>query len=341
MSNSRLLVALVFMTSANSFASMGSLQCQQIFSEDKAVPTQSDIIHEGLKDYFPNLIGNIKENIEHLTGFSDFDFFQALHKDNPNSSLFRLLKKNSSRNKPQKEWSFPFYNNGDSFSDIMTMEFGLCSGMTSTLRRFNMLTNFNPITNKSIPDKATQPKKWLKYYTDKVDQIVDYKMTTIEGFENLYSFASDPDIQKYIRENVVERWKENNINLLQGAVDGFMSVNQEMTRKDLKDLHEDLSQRLEYGYNPIVYLSRKAEKLFSKKQWIHVVMVTGLSKPESDGSFNIEIWDSNHPAEKAQRTITVSSSGEIVYGQARLNMIKRLRWDDLEIERIIKANLPQ
>jgi hypothetical protein len=331
--------AVFFNLAATSMARAEALQCRQMFP--KPVMTQSELIEEGLKEYFPNLIENIKENIEHLTGFSDFDFFQALHQQNPKKSFFRLLKKNSYRNQPQKEWSFSFYNNGASFSDILTMEFGLCSGMTSTLRKFNLLANFDATVSRSIPDRENHPKEWLKYYTDKIDQIIDYKMTTIEGFENLYSFSSDPEIQKFIRESVVERWKENNVNLLQGAADGFLSVNQVMTKEDFQELHTDLKQRLEYGYNPIVYLSKPAESLFSKKQWIHVVMVIGVSAPKADGSFSVEIWDSNYPAQKAKRIIDISSSGEINLEGANLNMIKLLRWDDLEIERIIKANLPE
>lgn len=328
---------------STSVATAEALQCLQLFSRGgyQGVKTQTELIEEGLREYFPNLIDNFKENLAHLTGMSDFDLFQIIHRSNPEGSPFRLFKKNSVKNKPQQEWSFPFYNSGKSFRDILNLEFGLCSGMTSTLRKFNMLATFDATASLAAPDKTTQPELWLKYYTDKIDQIIDYRMTTIDGFENLYSFASDPEIQKYIRLNVLQKWKENNVNILQGSVDGFLSVNQTMTVKDLIELRRELSQRLEYGYNPIVYLSQPATKFFSKEQWIHVVMVTGVSNLSKDGSFMIEIWDSNHKAEAAQRLIQISAFGEIKLEDINLNMIKMLRWDDLEIERMIKANLPK
>lgn len=337
MIKSHVLLALLISLLCTSLAKAKGLQCRSLFPQ---VKTQTQLIEDGIKDYFPNLVDNIKENLAHLTGMSDFDFFQHLHRQNPQESIFRIFKKNSRTNKPQQEWSFSFYNNDRSFSDILSMEFGLCSGLTSTLRKFNMLSTFEPTASGSIPDRQKYPKRWLKYYTDKIDQIIDYKMTTIDGFENLYTFSSDPEIQKYIRLEVLEKWKENNVNIVQGSVDGFLSVNQTMDKKDLRDLHTELSQRLEYGYNPIVYLSKPAETLFSKNQWIHVVMVTGVSAPRRDGSYLIEIWDSNYPAQSAQRTIIITSHNKIKMGDTELNMIKSLRWDDLEIERMIKANLP-
>lgn len=341
MRNSRLLPILFGGLLSTSFASAGSMQCKSLFSKENynGVISQTELVHEGVREYFPNLIDNIRENMAHLTGMSDFDLYQNLHREAPESSAFRLFKEHSIRNKPQKEWSFPFYNSGRNFSDIFSMEFGLCSGMTSTLRKFNMLADFDPKMTRAVPNKQTQPKKWLKYYTDKIDQIIDYKMTTIEGFENLYTFASEPQIQKYIRQNVLEKWKENNVNLIQGALDGFMSVNQSMSKSDLIDLNTELAQRIEYGYNPIVYLSQPAETLFSTKQWIHVVMVTEVTAPKKDGSYTIHIWDSNYPAESAQRTIEVSAKQEILLEDTNLNMIKLLRWDDLEIERMLNENL--
>ena len=325
-------------------ANADGMQCRQLFSKANypiapVVKTQTDLIHEGMKDYFPELVDNIKENIAHLTGMSDFDFFQSMHRENPERSVFRLFKKNSVRNRPQPEWSFSFYNNDRSFGDILKMEFGLCSGMTSTLRRLNMLANFEATPGESVPDKKSQKKQWIKYYTSKIDRIVNYRMTTIDGFNNLYEFTSDPDIQKYIRLEVLEKWKENNVNIIQGGIDGFMSVRQEMDTKDLIELNTELSQRLQYGYNPIVYLSKPGE-LFSKQQWIHVVMVVGVTAPKTDGSYTIEIWDSNYPGNKALRTIQVTATQEIIMDDANLNVIKMLRWDDLEIERMIKANVP-
>lgn len=80
-----------------------------------------------------------------------------------------------------------------------------------------------------------------------------------------------------------------------------------MDAKDLKELHQELSTKLGYGYNPIVYLSQKSKKFLSTKQWIHVVMVTDISARETDGSYQVKIWDINRDAKSATRTIKISA----------------------------------
>jgi hypothetical protein len=335
------LIFVLFLSASASWA--GGPLCSELFSEEAPKSptglTQTQLVKKGLLQYVPRLLNNFRENLSHITGFSDYALFEKIHKDDPQGSVFRMFEKNAFRNKPAQAWSFPFYNRPEFFTDILKHEFGFCSGITSSLRKFNMLATFQKDVMDSIPDRRTQPKEWLEYYTSQIENIMNNKMTTIQGFEDLYTFSSDPEIQKYIREKIVDQWQKNNVNLIQGTLDGFLSVRQSMNKSDLANLHHELSQKMDYGYNPIVYLSQKSKKFFSTKQWIHVVMVTEVSKIEVDGSYQVKVWDINREAKSATRTIKISPEGEMVMGEKTLNMIKILRWDDLEIERIIKKNV--
>lgn len=335
------LILVLFVSASNAFA--GAPLCAELFGEEAPESptglTQTQLVRDGLMEYLPRLFDNFRENLSHVTGMSDYSLFEKIHQDDPKGSVFRIFEKNAYKNKPAQAWSFPFYNRPEFFTDILKHEFGFCSGITSSLRKFNMLATFEKKVVDVVPDRTTQPKEWLEYYTTRIEKIMNNEMTTIQGFEDLYSFSSDPEIQKYIREKIVDQWQKNNVNLIQGTMDGFLSVRQSMDKKDLSDLHQELSQKMNYGYNPIVYLSQKSKKFFSTKQWIHVVMVTEVSPVNADGSYQVKIWDINREAKSATRTIKISAEGEMVMGEKTLNMIKILRWDDLEIERMIKTNV--
>lgn len=335
------LIFTVLLSTSLSWAS-GPL-CADLFAEEAPDSptglTQTKLVAQGLKNYLPKLFGNLQENLAHITGMSDYALFEKIHRDAPEGSVFRIFEKNAYKKKPAQAWSFPFYNRPEFFTDILKHEFGFCSGITSSLRKFNMLATFQAEAVGFVPNRETHPKEWLEYYTSRIEKVMNNEMTTFEGYQDLYTFSSDPEIQKYIREKIVDQWQKNNVNLIQGAVDGFLSVRQNMDAKDLKELHQELSTKLGYGYNPIVYLSQKSKKFLSTKQWIHVVMVTDISAREADGSYQVKIWDINRDAKSATRTIKISAQGEMVMGEKTLNMIKVLRWDDLEIERMIKKNV--
>ena len=318
-------------------------RCEDLLKSLSPVPvkqvTQTQIAVQGAALYFPRLFSNLKENLAHLTGLSDYHFFEKLHQNDPEGSVFRIFEKNAFKNHPVEAWSFPFSNTSQTFKNTAKLEFGYCSGITSTLRKFNMMATFESKRNQTTPKRKADPKEWFNYYKNKIDKIMDNQMTSIEGFPDLYTFTSDPEIQKYVIEKIVDQWQKNNVNIIQGVADGFMSVRQSLNHNELIDLNRILTKKLDYGYNPIVYLTEKTEDFFSTKQWIHVVMVTDVSSINEDGSFSIQVWDTNERAEHASQTIEVDTHGKMVYGYHELNMVKVLRWDDLEIERMIKKNV--
>lgn len=306
------------------------------------VPTQTDIVKRGAKAYFPRLGSNLVDNIMSISGLGDFKFYEKIQSENPEKSPFRVFNANNFKRKPQKEWSFAFYNTGFDLKDVVKNEFGFCAGFSTALRKFNMLTYFDPTNTEgqNVPSRESNPTAWFNFYKTKIDAVMANQMVVIPNFDHLYELSSDPEIGLYMKQMVVRQWELTNVNLLQGIGDGFLAVTKKMNSQDLNKTYDYLKKRLSYGYNPIVYLakhdddltnSKTAKKVDAKwynlkqqleklritinemsKQWIHVLMITELSDRASDGSFTFKVWDINEKAsEGAMKKVTVDGTGNI------------------------------
>lgn len=337
---------------------------------DDVLPTQTEIAKKGASFYFKNLPHNVGGNLLTMLGLNQFPKLEKQHKADPENSPFNIFNSHSDRLRPSREWSFPFYNSSADMADVVKAEFGFCAGFSTTLRKFNILAVYDPenIEQQEVPEKGTDA--WFEFYKAKMDDIMNNKMTIIPGFANTYQFSSNKQFALYIKQIIVHQWQLTNVNLFQGIA-GFLSVKKKPSLKDMQKVRDELASRISYGYNPIVYLSKYNDDLTSKEQWIHVLQIYEAREVAADGSFSLLAWDINLKAESAIKLITVDRTGKIVmsedyevgentvrigrYSYPRneqtlaeakeiadngneLNNILPLKWDELEIEQIIKAN---
>jgi hypothetical protein len=338
--------------------------------ETKKVPTQTEIAKLGANHYFKNLPKNVGGNLLAMLGLNQFPKLQKQHAADPENSPFNIFNATSDRLKPTRDWSFPFYNSRGDMAEVVQSEFGFCAGFSTALRKVNMMALYDVdnTAEQNVPEKATPA--WFAFYKAKLDDIMNNKMTIIPGFANTYEMSSNPQIATYIKEIIVHQWQLTNVNLFQGLA-GFLSVKKKPDLKDMQKVRAELDSRISYGYNPIVYLSKYNDKLMSKDQWIHVLQIYEASPVQADGSFTLRAWDINERAQDAVKLITVDKNAKIImskdveiteetvrigpYAQPRteeaveeamgviaegneLNNILPLKWDELEIEQMIKKN---
>ena len=347
-----------------------SISLQLAAQVEKVIPTQTEIAKEGAHFYLKNLPKNMGGNILSLLGLNEFPKLEKLHAADPQNSPFNIFNATSDRLKPSRKWSFAFYNSSRDMADVVKSEFGFCAGFSSALRKVNMMAIYDKKNTEQqvVPDHGTP--EWFTYYKTKIDDMMNNKMTIIPGFANTYELSSNKEIAHYLKEVIVYQWQITNVNLFQGLA-GFLSVKKKTEIKNLNAVHQELSSRISYGYNPIVYLSKYNDKLMSKDQWIHVLQVFEASEVQANGSFTLKAWDINEKAQEAVKLITVDAQGKIRMSEdveitedsvrvgnyiqekteesikfardtieegSELNNILPLKWDELEIEQMIKKN---
>lgn len=347
------------------------LRAQAIKPSAKPIlPTQTEIAKKGAHVYFKNLPKNMGGNLLALLGLNQFPKLEKLHAADPENSPFNLFNATSDRLKPSRDWSFSFYNNVPDMAEVVQAEFGFCAGFSTTLRKINMMALYDKENTEKqvVPAKGTPA--WFSFYKAKLDDIMNNKMTIIPGFANTYMLSSNKQLGLYIKQLIVHQWQVTNINLFQGLA-GLLSVNKQPDLEDMQKVRDSLAQRIAYGYNPIVYLSKYNDNVMSKEQWIHVLQIFEANEIQADGSFTLRAWDINEKAEQSVKLITVDANAKIIMSQDvevtedsvrignlnleknkhtlkqalaviesgnELNNILPLKWDDLEIEQMIKQN---
>ncbi|MBC7458664.1 MAG: hypothetical protein H7235_10315 [Bdellovibrionaceae bacterium] len=334
------------------------------------VPTQTEIAKKGANFYFKNLPKNMGGNLLALLGLNQFPKLEKQHAADTANPPFNMFKASAERLKPSREWSFPFYNSSHDMADVVKSEFGFCAGFSTALRKVNMMAIYDEENKEQqvVPQKRTP--EWFAFYKAKIDAMMNNKMTIVPGFANTLEMSSNKEIAHYLKEVIVHQWQLTNVNLFQGLA-GFLSVKKKPDLKEMQKVRNELASRISYGYNPIVYLSKYNDKLMSKEQWIHVLQIYEASPIQADGSFTLRAWDINESAQEAVKLITVDANAKIIMsedveitensvrignyvqeknadslqnaretisGGNELNNILPLKWDELEIEQMIKNN---
>jgi hypothetical protein len=303
----------------------------QLLLAQPKIPTQSDLVREGIVHYFRDLPENAYAHTLELLGMGDFKLFLQMHDKNPLNSPFNMFSGHAYRRTPSYEYQFPFFNSFVSFDDLVDLEFGVCAGLTVALRKFNMLAYFDPEQKYAQAPTRDNQFYWFWYYQMAIDEIMSGSMVFIPGFANLKEFLAQPEINRYVRKVVIQQWQITNVNIMQG-LRGLQGVKTPPTKERAKKNYEYLLTRLQLNYNPIVYLAKNSDSLFDKSQWIHVVQFNSISPRESDGSYTIYYWDVN---DNRQKKLIINN-----LGQASLPgvIVIPLTWDDMEIAGMLKKN---
>jgi hypothetical protein len=307
----------------------------QVIAKDKT-PTQTQVLKKGFKRYFKRLpkdswkkiISKFNMDTYHLyEGDSRIGHDKMIEKGLPLDSPFsKFFGHNTNKRFPKKENSYPFFNKEQYFQNTVQMEYGLCAGLTITLRKFNMLSYFDPKQQWEKAPSKKRKNKWIKYYKKKIDRIQEGEAQIIPGFKNLYELSSNSDLQPYIKQHIVRAWSQSNGSIVRG-IKQFTSTWKEYSKKNGEELYEKLKHRLSMDYNPIVYLAQPAFSRLSRDQWIHVLQVFKISQMDENGEFEIHLWDINYPAYKATQIIKVKNGKALWEKKIELSAIQVLDFD--------------
>ncbi len=309
------------------------------------VPTQTEALRNGVFRYFRNLPRQGASYLMHSLNMGQYDFFRQLHRDYENSrrhnTPFDVFAANTSKRLPTTENAYPFLNNGADFADVIQLEFGVCAGMSLTIRRFNMLAYFDSTMEYEEAPSKDSPQ-WFRFYKEKIDQILSQKKPAIiPGYNNLLELSSEPEIQTYIKQHVVREWADSASALWRGVAQQLYSVTGNFSQREANKLHEELSYKtLQLGYSPIVWLAKPNSNPFDREQWIHVMQVVEVSPKAADGGYTVKVWDVNKPAPMAtEMEIEINGAGEARFGGDLLAEVEVLHFDDFEVAEMISNKL--
>ena len=311
------------------------------FSQDIStkVPKQGQVVQQGIAYFFKDIPGYLVANLLYQVGMDDWHFFVHEHETRFASSPFRVFNGVANRRTPQQEFHFPFVNSKSSFFEVVELEYGVCSGMTSMLRKMNLLAYFDTknIFKQNVPAKTNQ-EQWLKFYIEKLNEVAALKPVLIPNFKNLEEFASIPEIRFYLKKLILNQWLNNNVSI-KGLIQ-LAGVRRVFSVEKAEKLFSVLTKRLSLNYNPIVYLAKPNDQLFSADQWIHVLQVVNVSQKDSQGAYTIDLWDVNEEmASEAVKQVIITADGRAFWAGDELSDIQLMPSDDLEMAQIVTHKL--
>ena len=309
------------------------------------VPKQSEVLKNGVGRYFRTLPNTLSTHTAHSLKMGDYHLLVNEHElyraRKISNTPFDVFYANAKKRMPGQSNSFPFLNSGEDFKTVMQVEYGVCAGMSITLRRFNMLAYFDPsnTSRERVPAKGSL--QWADFYKKKIDQVLAQKKPAIfPGFSNLMELSSNPSFKEYFQQHVIKEWADSASALWRGVAQQLYSVTGTFTLKDAETLHKELTYKVKkLGYSPIIWLAKPNSNPFSSKQWIHVMQVLDVTSRGSQGEYRIKVWNVNYPAHQAAQEVFVSSTGVPTFEGDKLAEVEVLHFDDFEIGEIVKNKL--
>ncbi len=206
--------------------------------------------------------------------------------------------------------------------------------MTYIMRKFHLLAyfDFRNQFDQKVPSKVDS-KEWIKYYKKLINQVYKLKPVIIPHFRGLHDLTNHPVLGRYIKKLVLAQWIQKNVSL-KGFIQLKSTTAPKMSKSAVKTLYKQLKTRLSYNYNPIVYLSKRSQKIFDEDSWIHVLNVFDISLNKDH--FSISLWDTNSTNMKyVSKTVKIYSNGKISGDFSDLIGIHLYPEDDREIAQIV------
>ena len=213
-----------------------------------AVPKQSEVLKNGVGRYFRTLPNTMGTHTAHSLKMGDYHLLANQHElfigRKNTTTPFDVFYANAKNRFPNTNNNFPFLNSGEDFKSVMLVEYGVCAGLSISLRRFNLLAYFDP-SNKfreRVPTKGSA--QWISFYKNKIDQVLTYKKPAIfPGFSNLLEISSRPEFREYFQQHVIKEWADSAAALWRGVAQQLYSVTGTFTLKDSEELHRELSYK--------------------------------------------------------------------------------------------------
>ena len=259
-------------------------------------------------------------------------------------SAFDVFKSRFSRHTPNLDFSLAFENHNMGFENAEKKndQYGFCLGVTTELRKMNLLAFYDP-ENKygaNVPDKKDK-KAWLAFYQGLIDKVMSNKPVIIPGFSGLNEFSGTEGIKDYMILHVLNQWATKNATLYSGLHQMLWGVKREYSKAEADTLYDEVKARIDRHYPPRLFLSKKNyDKPLFGAQYIHIMQAFEISEKKPDGSYQIGVWHINNKWDKATYHIQVKPDGTAWMEWRDLGELDIVPGDDAEIAEMVKNLSP-
>ncbi len=304
----------------------------------QSIPTQTEYLTKNLWRLFVDIPTYQIRELNDLAGITRFDFYYQSHLKNKSKSPFHLFKGNKHNLEVSDESSFAFNNTVHEFSDIVRLDFGVCSGMAFLLRKFHRLSYFDPdnLINQNVPTRENH-EEWVKFYYKKFKNIQKNKVEIFPYFKNLNELSSDPVFKDLLKRITLDEWVIRNVNV-SGIKQVLETRKDKLSKKEINKLYKDINQRLNLNYKPIIYLAAKSPTILTKNHSLHVVNVTGIKR--DNDNIIIYSWDNNHQyLPKSFKKLIIDNNGEISGDYKEIHRVGLIPHDDFEVAQILRSKI--
>ena len=195
---------------------------------------------------------------------------------------------------PSFENTVDFLNSSRDFKNIIQRtEFGTCMGVTSVMRKVNMLAHFDPENkyNSYVPFNESLK---TQFYKGLIDKMMANKPVLIPYFKNTREFTADPRFNEYFKRHALDQWALNNVTFHGGVMQMMRGASSKMSPRYKRKLYRKLKRRLALGYNPKLFFALKGDIREYERLRIHVVQVFKVEEPDEDGNYKVHYWDPNY-----------------------------------------------
>lgn len=249
---------------------------------DMSKKTQKDLAKEYAKIY-------LKTNYLRAPFITYYQLlFQSYLQKQP--TIFKELGFNEL---PTYENTIDFLNSSGDFTDIIQKtQYGICMGVTSLMRKINMLAHFDPdnTQNSYVPYNK---KLKIQYYKNLIDKLMTNQPVIIPEYASAREFTSDINLKNHFKRHALDQWALNNVTLQGGLLQMMRGVSNTMSRSYKIKVYQRLKTRLALGYNPKLFFALKGDIRDVDDMRIHVVQVFKVDEPDEDGNYKIHYWDPN------------------------------------------------
>ncbi len=298
-----------------------------IFSLDE-IPSQRSLLFEYAKF---NALHTIDNNARLLK-------FEGVYRE-LTAEDFLVFKSREGRHVPNLDFSLAFQNHNMGFEnkDKKNDQYGFCLGVTTELRKMNLLAFYDP-ENKylaEVPSKEDS-EAWLAFYKDLIDQVMINRPVIIPGFANLQELSGTPGLKEYMVRHVLNQWAMKNASIYSGFFQMLLGVKREYSKKEANQLYKEVRERIARHYPPRLFLSKKNyDKPLLGGQYIHVMEAFEISEMAEDGSYKIGVWHINNPWDKATYHVEIRADGTAWMEWRDLGELDIVPGDDAEIAEMV------